>query len=387
VVDLVALLEPAQDADRVLHARLADQHLLEPALQRGVLLDVLAVLVQRGRADHPQLAAGQHRLDHVARVHRALARGTGADDRVQLVDERDHFTGRVGDLLEHGLQPLLELAAELRARDHRPEVQCHDALAAQRLRHVTGDHALGEALDDRGLADAGLADQHRVVLGAPGQHLHDPADLRVAADHRVQLALAGAGRQVDAVLLQRLVGALRVRAGHPRRPAHLGERLAQRVRRGAVAAQQVGHLAAVLGETHQQVLGGDVLVAHLGREFLRLGEHPHGVARELRRGHGRTARGGQRTGQLVEFLVHDARIGADRGQQRRGQPVSLGQQRAEQVHRAHVRVPRHRRGLHRGRDRLLGLRGRVESVHSSPHRQMCAPAFRTRFHHAQRQQS
>ena len=54
---------------------LADEDLLEAALQRGVLLDLLAVLVQRGGADHPQLAAGQHRLEHVAGVHRALAAG------------------------------------------------------------------------------------------------------------------------------------------------------------------------------------------------------------------------------------------------------------------------------------------------------------------------
>ena len=85
-------------------------------------------------------------------------------------------------------------------------------LAAQRLGHVAGDDPLGQALDDGGLADAGLADQHRVVLGPPGQHLDDPADLGVAADDRVELAVAGALGQVDAVLLQRLVGALGVLA-------------------------------------------------------------------------------------------------------------------------------------------------------------------------------
>ena len=72
VVHLVALLEPAEDRDRVLDRRLADEHLLEAALERGVLLDVLAVLVERGGADHAQLAAGEHRLEHVAGVHRAL---------------------------------------------------------------------------------------------------------------------------------------------------------------------------------------------------------------------------------------------------------------------------------------------------------------------------
>ena len=89
VVGLVLLLQAAQDRDRVLDDGLADEDLLEAALQGGVLLDPLAVLVERGRADHPQLAAGQHRLEHVAGVHRGVAAGACADDRVQLVDEGD----------------------------------------------------------------------------------------------------------------------------------------------------------------------------------------------------------------------------------------------------------------------------------------------------------
>ena len=122
VVHLVALLQPAQDPDRVLDARLLHQHRLEPPLERRVLLDVLAVLVERGRADRAELAAREHRLEHVAGVHRALGRAR-ADDRVQLVDERDDLALAVGDLLQDGLQPLLELAAVLGAGDHRAEVE------------------------------------------------------------------------------------------------------------------------------------------------------------------------------------------------------------------------------------------------------------------------
>src|ERR1041384_6143610 len=48
---------------------------------------------------HAQLAAGQHRLEHVARVHRALGLA-GADDGVQLVDEHDELPLAVGDLLQ-----------------------------------------------------------------------------------------------------------------------------------------------------------------------------------------------------------------------------------------------------------------------------------------------
>ena len=115
-----------------------------------------------------------------------------------------------------------------------PRSRRDDGLVAQALRHVAGDDALGQALDDRGLADAGLADEHRVVLGAAAQHLHDATNLVVAPDDRVELALAGGGGQVGGVLLQRLIGALGVGAGDAGTAAHLGERVAQRLRRRAV---------------------------------------------------------------------------------------------------------------------------------------------------------
>src|SRR3954466_4701733 len=176
VVGLVALLEAAQDRDRALEGRLADVDRLEAALERGVLLDVLLVLVERGRADGAQLAASEHRLEQVGRVHRALGR-TGADDRVQLVHEEDDLALGVADLLQDRLQALLELAAVLRPGQQGADVQADDLAVAQALGDVAGDDPLGQALDDRRLADARLADQHRVVLGAAREDLDDAADL------------------------------------------------------------------------------------------------------------------------------------------------------------------------------------------------------------------
>src|SRR5690606_8393779 len=143
-------------------------------------------------------------------------------DGVQLVDKGDDLPVRVLDLLKDGLEAFLELAAVLGAGDHRAEIERNELLVPQRFRHVAGDDALGEALDDRGLADPGRTDPHRVVLGTPRQDLDDAPDLRVTADHRVYLAGAGPFGEVHAVLLQRPVRLLGVRAGHAPAPAANG---------------------------------------------------------------------------------------------------------------------------------------------------------------------
>ena len=94
----------------------------------------------------------------------------------------------VGDLLHDLGDALLEVPAEAGPRDHAGQVERDDAHTAQRLRDVAVHDALGEALDDRGLADAGLTDQHGVVLRAAQQDLDGLLDLECAPDHRVELA-------------------------------------------------------------------------------------------------------------------------------------------------------------------------------------------------------
>ncbi len=163
VVHLIALLETAKDPDRVLDGRLVDEHRLEPSLEGRIALDVLAELVERRRTDRAELAAREHRLQHVRGVDGAFG-GAGTHERVQLVDEHDDLAVGLGDLLQEGLHPLLELAAELGARDHPGQVERDHALVLQRFGNVAGRDALREALDDRGLAGARLPDEDGVVL-------------------------------------------------------------------------------------------------------------------------------------------------------------------------------------------------------------------------------
>ena len=138
-------------------------------------------------------------------------------------------------------------------------------LSASSVGHVALDDAAGQPLGDGGLADAGLADQHRVVLGAADQHLDDPADLLVPADDRVELALAGERGQVAPVLLQRLVGRLGVLRGDALRPADLLERPEDRRPGDAGVGQHLGDAVGGLGHRHQQVLGGHVVVVEPAR--------------------------------------------------------------------------------------------------------------------------
>ena len=187
-----------------------------------------------------------------------------------------------GDLVQHRLQPLLELAAELRAGDQRAEVERQQPLVLQRLRHVALDDALRQALDDRGLADAGLADQHRVVLGAPRQHLDGAADLLVAADHRIELALLRRRGQVARILLQRVVAVLGGRRGRRPALADLLDRAVQRLRGHAGVGQHARRRrAGRQRQRQQQPLGGDELIARLLGDLLRLLEQPRRLRRHV----------------------------------------------------------------------------------------------------------
>ena len=287
VVRLVLVADALQDLDRVGERRLVDLDRLEAPLEGGVLLDVLAVLVGGGGTDGLQLAAGEHRLEDRGGVDRALG-GAGADERVDLVDEQQDVAARL-DLLEHLLQTLLEVAAVAGAGHECAEVERVELLVGERVGDVVVDDLLGEALDDRRLADARLTDQHRVVLRAPREDLHDPFELARPPDHRIERALARGLGEVAAELIEDLaVAALLVAVlaggadagrgllgaagatGGTGRALVAGEQLDDLLANaGEVGAELDEHLGgdalALADEAQQDVLGADVVVAELQR--------------------------------------------------------------------------------------------------------------------------
>src|SRR5262245_32250624 len=108
----IARFEPAQYGDRVLDIRLTNEHGLKPPLERRVLLDVFAILVERRGADAAQLTACQRRFEQIGRVAASLG-PSRANNGVKLVDEQDYVAG-VSDFLDQRFEPLFKLAAELR---------------------------------------------------------------------------------------------------------------------------------------------------------------------------------------------------------------------------------------------------------------------------------
>ena len=220
---------------------------------------------------------------------------------------------------------------------------------------------------DRGLADAGLADQHRIVLGPAGEHLDGAADFLVAADDRVELALARRLGEVARIFLQRVVavlGALRVGGAAA---AQLVDRGVEVLRGEAGLGERAADVG-VLGQRHRQqdALDRDVAVAGLLRDLLGLVEDADGVAVERRR-LGRAAAGHRRDlgDQRIDFALRRLGVAARGLDQPGGHALLVVEQRLQQMRRRDPLM------MLANRDRLRGLQeparavGELLKIHSS----------------------
>ncbi|MCY1400326.1 hypothetical protein D9M71_154050 [compost metagenome] len=156
VVALQRLHQAAQHLDGAGLFRLGDLDGLEAPRQCRVLLDVLLVFAPGGGADGAQASARQRRLEQVGGIAGAGV-ATGADQGVHLVDEQDDRRGTVLHLVDDLLQALFEFALDPGAGLQQYRVEHVQAHALELLRHLALGQAQGQAFDDGGLADPGLA--------------------------------------------------------------------------------------------------------------------------------------------------------------------------------------------------------------------------------------
>ena len=270
MVRLVFIPQTLQNFNGGLRRRLAYSHRLEPAFQSGILLDVLAVLVEGGGAHHTNFAPGQGGLEDVGGVHGPFG-GACAHDGVQLVDEEDHIAGLL-HLVDGLLDTLFKLAPVFGAGHHARQIQREHPLVQQLLRHIRRGDALGKTLGDGRLAHTRLTDENGIVLGTPGQDLDHPLDLLFSADDGIQLTLPGTLRQIPGKLRQSFafLALLPVGDGHIVVCGCPGA-FVDLLHHGAVHLLGVnahgvqypdGHIAALPQQAQQQMLRSDVSGAH-----------------------------------------------------------------------------------------------------------------------------
>ena len=161
---------------------------------------MLAVLIKSGGTNGLQFTAGQHWLQNRSRVNGSLG-STRTNQGVDLIDEQDDVSAGA-DFLKHLLHALFEVTAVAGASHHRTEVQGVQVLVLQSLRNVAANNVLRQTFNNCGLTNTGLTDQHRVVLGAAGQHLHYPLNFLVPANYWIKFAVPGSLGEVTAILVQ-----------------------------------------------------------------------------------------------------------------------------------------------------------------------------------------
>ncbi len=205
----IAFLQSAQDGDGRLHTRFFHNDRLETAFQSRILFHMLAVFIQRSRADTAQFTAGQLRFEQVGRVGRSFGRA-GTHQGMQFINKEDDGPVAGGHFLDKGFQTILKFAPVFRAGDHAAQIHRDQSLVLEGFRHITADDPAGDPFHDSSLAHTGLADQDGIVLGAPGQDLHHTTYLLVTSDDGVDLSGAGRGGQVASVFLQCLKFCFRV---------------------------------------------------------------------------------------------------------------------------------------------------------------------------------
>ena len=181
MVILVIAADTLEYLDAVGNGRLVYGDRLEPALERGVLFDMLAVLGEGSCTDDLNLAPRERRLEDICCVHAALGVAC-TDDVMHLVNNEDYIA-LLADLLDKSLHAAFKLASELRSGNQRRQVKKIDLLTAKLIGHLIERYALSKPLGNGGLADTRLADKAGIVLLAAVEDLDNALKLLLAAYH------------------------------------------------------------------------------------------------------------------------------------------------------------------------------------------------------------
>ena len=272
MIYFIAVLDATQDGNGILHGRLIYHYRLKPTLQGLILFDIFPIFIHGGGTDAVQLTSRQHGFQHISGIQRALGLA-GAHNGVQLVDKENDLPIGLLHGIQHCLQTFLKFTSVLGTGNEGTHIQGEDLLILQRIRHIALYDPLSQTLNCRRLADTRITDQHRIILGLPGQDPDDVTDLCVPANDRIQLLIPCPLYQTGTVLFQCIITVLRTVGLY--RPAvtqilyHVQEfRLFD-----PIFLKQILHCRAAMPQQSQkEMFYGDILISHLLRFILSIRE-------------------------------------------------------------------------------------------------------------------
>mmetsp|Transcript_21366 Transcript_21366/g.52964 ORF Transcript_21366/g.52964 Transcript_21366/m.52964 type:complete len:383 (-) Transcript_21366:481-1629(-) len=204
MMGLVTGLEPTENTDRIFRRRLIDCDLLETTFQGLVLFNVLTVFVDGCGTNASELSTGESWLEQVGSIHRSRG-GTCPNNGVHFINEKDNFTFTLLDFLQDRLETFLELTTHTCSSYQCRQVQSDQFASLQSVRHVTGNHTLGDTLGNCGLTNTRVSDQDGIVLGTTTQNLNGTTDFVVTTDNGIELSLFGLFGEIDTILQQGVV--------------------------------------------------------------------------------------------------------------------------------------------------------------------------------------
>ena len=259
---LITLLQSTKNGNGILHSRLINHNRLETTFQSSILFNILTILVQGGCSDTVKFPSCKHWLQHISRIHGAVCFSC-SDDQMKLVNKENNVSLALFHFLQNCLQTFLKLASVLGSCYKRAHVQSKNLFVFQSFRNVSGNDSLSQSFNGCCFTDARLTDQNRIVLCLTGKNPDNVANLRITANYRVQLLVAGFFHQILSIFIKSIIGCFRVVADYPLISPYCGKRLKEAFSGDSKFIKNLLHAGArLLQKRQKQMLYRNVLVSH-----------------------------------------------------------------------------------------------------------------------------
>ena len=196
MVVLITLLQTTHYGNGSCRRGLVHHDHLEATLQRLVRLEIFLIFVEGCGTYCPEFPSRQCRLEDIGCIH-CTGSPASPDQRMYLIDEKNHLSITVHNFLDHSFETFLELSLILGSSDQGTKVKRIYLSALEIFRHIPVYDLLGDSFRNRSLSDSRLTHQYRIILGSPAENLQYSSYLLISSDDGIQLPLRRSLIEVD----------------------------------------------------------------------------------------------------------------------------------------------------------------------------------------------